>query len=341
MPEAIEVVLRKKFGEVRKGRGRNGIEYKVKCPFCGKKWKMYINPTHMGGVYNCYSGSCGESGSLHQLVGEVARVQEEQKFFQQEVPLPQDVPPPGVTVPLTDLPPENIGIQYLTSMRKRAFDPREITTLYGVRYCTQGRKYVTPDFTYDTTNTLIFPVWMNNKCVGWQSRLLYTPDDMSDDQRAAAGFSRDEEGKWLLPPKYWTSPGFSKGRVLWNFDMARKYPFVVPTEGVFDSMAVGLPGVCTFGTGISKDQASMIKTYWEAAIILLDPDGTEEAVQELIDRLYRAITVVPVKLTGGFKDPGDTPTGEIWRQIVANIDYQISVNNTLALRDLRRYVTGE
>lgn len=339
MAISVEVALKKKFGEVRKGRGRNGIEYKVKCPFCGGKWKLYINPTHKDGVYNCYK--CSESGQLSNLVGDIARVEAQQQFVNQEVPLPQDVPPPGVTVPLTDLPPENIGIQYLTAMRKRAFDPTEITNLYGVRFCTQGRQYVTPDFTYDTTNTLIFPVWMHNKCVGWQSRLLYTPDDMNDDQKAAAGFTRDSDGKWQVPPKYWTSPGFQKGRVLWNFDQARRYKFVVPTEGVFDSMAVGLPGVCTFGTGISDSQASMIKSYWEAAIILLDPDGTEAQVQELVDKLYRAITVVPVVLTGGYKDPGDTQTQEIWRQIVANIDYQISINNTLALQDLRRYVTGE
>lgn len=336
---SVEVALRQKFKEVRKGRGKNGIEYKVKCAFCGKKWKMYINPVYMGGVYNCYS--CSESGALSNLIGDIGRAQEEQSYHQQDQPLPTGVEMPGTVVPLTDLPAENIGVQYLTSMRKRSFDLADLTYNYGVRFCTQGKRYQTPDFTYDTSNTLIFPVWMFNECVGWQSRLLYTPDDMSDDQLEAAGFPRDEEGKFLLPPKYWTSPGFSKGRVLWNFDMARKYPFVVPTEGVFDSVATGLPAVCTFGTGISDDQANLIKNYWEAAIILLDPDGTEAQVQELIDKLYRAIPVVPVVLKGGYKDPGDTPTAEIWKQIVANIEYQISVTPTLALQDLRKYITGE
>ena len=45
----IEVLLRQKFGEVRKGRGKNGTEYKAKCPWCSGKWKLFSTT---GELYN-------------------------------------------------------------------------------------------------------------------------------------------------------------------------------------------------------------------------------------------------------------------------------------------------
>lgn len=334
---SIEPKLRAKFGEVRKGRGRNGTEYKVRCPYCAKKWKMYINPAFKGGVYNCYV--CGKSGPLRDLISDFES-EGPAVVFHKEEPLPTDIKTPGKTLPLEVLPDDNIGIQYLTNVRKRPFDPREISKNYGVQFCVEGRQFSVGEATYDTTGTLIFPVWMFDKLVGWQSRLLYTPDLLTDEQLEAMGFGKDEDGDWLLPPKYLTNPGFKKGRVLWNFDVARKWKFVIATEGVFDGMAVGGPATCTFGTGISDAQASLFKNYWEAIIILLDPDGTEAQVQELVGKLRRAITVVPVRLSGGYKDPGDTPTEEIWKQIVATIENKIRVTDTLALRDLRRHIIG-
>lgn len=333
----IEQLLRSKFREVRRGRGRNGTEYKIACPWCGGKWKMYINPTFKGGVYNCYK--CDQSGPLRSLVAEFKSDDAPAAPVRDE-PLPTDIDSPGITVPLTDLSDDNMGIQYLTNVRKRAFDPIELSRDYGVRYCTQGKEYRLGETVYNTTNTLIFPVWMFDRLVGWQSRLLFTPDTMEDWQLEAFGYTKDENDKWLLPPKYLTNPGFSKGRVLWNFDKARKWKFVVAQEGVFDGMSTGGPSVATFGTGISNGQANLLKEYWEAVIVLLDPDGTAGQVQELVGKLRRAVTVVPVMLSGGFKDPGDTPREEIWRQIVVEIDKQIIVRNTLALQDLRTHIHG-
>jgi hypothetical protein len=333
-----EQLIKSKFKEVRKGNGRNGVEFKVKCPFCSGRWKMYINPAYKGGVYNCYK--CDHSGPLSELIGKYDLLEQAKSAVQVETPLPTDIKPPGYTVPLRECGSDNPGVQYLMNVRKRSFNPVEISDLYGVRYCTQGNQYRMGDFVYNTTGTLIFPVWMNYKLVGWQSRLLYTPSELEDFECEALGFTKDEDGKYIRPPKYLTNPGFSKGRVLWNYDNARKYKMVVPSEGVFDSMSIGLPGVCTFGTGISDDQARLIKNYWEAAIIMLDPDGTEAQVQELVGKLRRAILVIPVVLSGGYKDPGDTPTQEIWKQIVAEIDRQIMLRDSLALRDLRRYIVG-
>jgi hypothetical protein len=61
---------------------------------------------------------------------------------------------------------------------------------------------------------------MDGKLVGWQSRLLYTPDNMTDDECEAMGFVKDDDKDWVKPPKYWTSPGLEKGRVLFNYDWA-------------------------------------------------------------------------------------------------------------------------
>jgi len=333
----VEQLLRSKFRDVKRGRGKNGTEYKVNCPKCGGKFKLYINPTYKDGVFNCYK--CAHSGPLRQLIGEFIS-NDAPVAAPVNAPLPDNVVSPGNTVPLEGLGSNNPAIQYLTHTRKRAFDPTYLSREYGARYCYDGKEFFAGGSVFNTTNTLIFPVWMMGNLVGWQSRLLYDPDSLSDDQCAALGFPKDGDGKHPKPPKYLTNPGLSKGRVLWNFDMARRYKFVVPSEGVFDAASIGHPGVCTFGTGISDDQARLLKDYWEAVIIMLDPDGTEAQVQKLVGNLRRAVLTVPVRLSGGYKDPGDTPTEEIWRQIVAEIDNQIRVKNTLALQDLRNTITG-
>ena len=331
MSRSVEPVLKARFKKVRKTKGKNGLEYKVCCPFCkDKRYKMYINPEKYGGVYNCYK--CGKAGSLSSLLGDTFKMAPAQVARVKEEPLPSDVESPGFTVPLTELDEEHPAIVYLTQTRKNKFDPKELTEVFGVRYCSQGKVYGSQKagFYYDTSNTLIFPVWMFGKPVGWQSRLLYDPDAMDDSQCAALGYMKDEDGDWIRPPKYWTNPGFRKGRVLFNFDIARNTDYVVVTEGVFDAMAVGQSGVATFGKGIDENQARLLKTYWDTVVILLDPGDASEQTQKLIEELHRAVTVIPIDLMG-YKDAGDAPRDEIWRQIAATIEHRrLAVNEKLS-----------
>ena len=336
MSKSVEELLRQKFAKIRKTKGRNGLELRICCPFCpdrDTKFKMYVNPQKE--VFNCYK--CNKGGSLRQLLGEIyspgmrntvpAPIKEE--------PLPEDIRSPGFTVPIDALDPLNPAIVYLTRTRKRPFDVAELARDYGVRYCVQGEKFFAGDSMFDTSNTLIFPVWMFGRVIGWQSRLLYDPDKMNDDQCAALGFTKDEDGDWNRPPKYLTSPGFRKGRVLYNFDTARKFPYVVVTEGVFDAMSTGLPAVASFGTGISESQCRLLKTYWETVIIALDPEGTDKQTEYLFNELHRAVEVIHVKLDS-YHDPGDAPRAEIWRQVSAVAEHARKTHNAV-LQDGFRY----
>lgn len=319
----IEQLLRRKFkNKVRKSRGRNGVEFKVNCPFCGnKKYKLYINPVKNGGVYNCYR--CGKAGSLRTLFGDMwaASTTSGPDFTPRPKPLVESqTANAGNLVPVGGLEEDNPAVSYLKYQRIRPFDPEDISTRFGARFCISGG-YVqeTEDFKYDCTGTLIFPVWMFGSLVGWQSRLLYTPEELDDDQCRSLKYKKDEDDEWLRPPKYLTSPGFEKGRVLFNFDVARKYNFVVVTEGVFDAMAVGEPAVATFGTGISPQQCNLLKTYWDTVIVLLDPEGTDKQTEELITELKRSVDVIRIDLQN-HKDPGDAPTDELWVQISDQIN---------------------
>ena len=326
---SVEQLLRRKFGDtrVRKTRGRNGVEFRVCCPFPhgpdgpDRKYKMYINPERFGGVYNCYS--CGKSGRLSEFIGEFNNMARQPVAQVRDEPLPADVQGPGYTIPIDELPADHPASIYLERVRKRPFDRVELSRDYGVRYCLKGRTYGSGEkgFWYDTSNTLIFPMWMMGRLVGWQSRLLYDPDKASCDDAACAamGFPKDHEGQWIRPPKYWTNPGLPKGRILFNFDNARKFRHVVVTEGVFDSMSVGLCATAALGKGITENQIRMLKTYWDTVILLLDPgDADRETAKIAADMMTSGVEVIPIHLKN-YHDAGDTPREELWRQITETV----------------------
>ena len=308
----LEPLIIKKFkNDFKRTRGTSGVELRVKCPFCDDtKYKMYINSGK--GLYHCFK--CEKKGHVEEFITIPAAFINKPKVPILEVKY--TVSDPGEVVPLTRLPDDNHAIQYLQN-RKRKWGIEELNDLYGLRYCTMGKSFASGFFT--TTDTLIIPVHMNGKVVGWQSRLLYDPDALTPDECKARGFYMNpNSGEYIRPPKYFTSPGMKKGDILFNFDNARKHSLVVITEGAFDAMSVGRPAVACFGKGISDNQIRLIKSYWDAAIILLDPDVKDTESRRILNSLKRAIPTVDVKLEG-YKDPGDAPREEIWKQISAAI----------------------
>ena len=300
---SFEAQLRQKFGKVSKSKGKKGLEFIVRCPDCGKR-KLYINPSV--GAYLCYKGC--RSGSIRDLLQNLPDMQFQSAIPKQEVPLPTNVAPPGVLEPLVTLSDENPAIRYL---RQRNFDPEMLDSYYGVRYCSQGRKFC--EDLFDTTGTLIFPFYLAGKLIGWQARLLYNPDTLTDEECAGFGFPKDDDGDYVRPPKYLTNPGLQRRRVLFNFDWAIRSEVVVLCEGVFDAFAVGRCAVATLGKALSEQQLQVVKSRWTVTVALLDPDAEEEAVK-LRESLGRSTLVVPVRLQG-YKDPGEAPRAEIWAQI--------------------------
>lgn len=304
----IEALLARKYGKVRKGKGKKGPELIINCPFCRHKFKVYVNVMH--GIFHCFR--CGESGSVDRLISYTPN-RMNVEVAETIKPLPTDTVMPGTLVDLHGLDSEHPALKYLS---RRKFDPVELNDVFGVRYCETGRVFAGR---YDTTNTLIFPMWMNNRIIGWQSRLLYDPDKLTESEMEMMGIPQDEDGDWVKPPKYWTSPGLEKGRILFNYDWASTSDVVVICEGTFDAMAVGKCGVATLGKGVTEMQARLIKTYWKAAVILLDPGDAEEEMVKLVNSLHREIPVIKVDLQG-YKDAGEAPRRAIWEQIIATAE---------------------
>lgn len=309
--KSLETVLKNKYGNnYRKGKSKNGLEFRICCPFChrttgkeDKKYKLYLNPD----VNKCFCFKCNYKGTVSNLFKDM-RFNNDNPFIKERIrTLPDDVNSPGTLYKLSELPEDHIALRYL---KGRGFDPVVLEEFYGVKYCGEGYRLSN---IFDTSNTIIFPIWMTGKLVGWQSRLLYSPDKLTDSECAALGYQY-VDGKYIRPPKYFTSPGLDKGRILFNYDSARKSEVVVVTEGPMDCIASGPCSVATLGKGVSKYQSNLIKTYWKLAITLLDPGDADTQAEQLYNELWTAMPVVKVNLRN-YKDPGEASTAEIWSQI--------------------------
>lgn len=326
---SFERYVSAKFGKFRKSKGKSGVEIMVCCPFCvsngeptkDRKYKLYMNPNK--GIYRCWR--CDASGQLRDIFGELKELENMvPAAHQQPTAIPTNIDPPGSLLYLTDLELGHPAIEYLTESRAVRFDPVEVQNVFGGRYCQQGKIFAGM---YNTTNTLIFPIFLNGVLVGWQSRMLADPDQLTDEYMTIAGFRKDEDGEWIRPPKYFTSPGFPKGEVVFNWDVATQTPYLVIVEGVFDAMAIGPSGIATLGKGVTDRQIANIIDFCGQrpdihVIIMLDDDAQEEAFQlHLKLNCYVRVTNV---LLQGYHDAGDTPREEIWRQIHYNIQGGVS-----------------
>jgi hypothetical protein len=349
MSQQLLNVLRLKFQRVRQAKGSDGhLEYRICCPYCpskgksaDRKFKLYINSG--SGAFICWR--CSTKGHVRNIIGDV----ENMNFVQPEQTTSavtdarqlDKIPPPydqsgGGLIPIDRLDHDHPAILYLTRLRKRPFDPVELSQVFGVCYCNRGRVFGKNAINFDTTNTLVFPLyWPDPKgtgrpiVVGWQSRLLYDPSKLTENEYAEYGFKRDEKGEWIVPPKYFTSPGMEKGRVLYNYMNARLYDYVVVTEGVFDAFSVGQCAVSLFGKSPTEAQMRLLKTYWNRVIMLLDPGDADAEMEKAMIELRRSVQVTVVTLSGT-KDAGDMSREDVWKQIAEQIRQDEMTLGTIA-----------
>jgi DNA primase len=105
---------------------------------------------------------------------------------------------------------------------------------------------------------IVIPIYWNEQLVGWQARSL------------------DPNEKTM---KYATMPGFSKSKMLFNGDRAKKHKFGVVVEGVFDAFRVGDRAVALLGKSLSHTQQQLVLSWWGSGslCVMLDPDAIEDA----------------------------------------------------------------
>jgi hypothetical protein len=333
---AFEIV-KNKFPEARPVQASTGLEYNVHCRLGnhakGGNYKMYINPEK--GLYHCHD--CGSTGDATkaffpeiEFAFPTMRIDRDPTEFSNIVSaitvkkfgpvLENDVPSPGVIVPLSKLELNHPAIEYLST---RGFDMQEILNLpienqlYYVKETHHGgsRK---------TKGRIIFPVRSCGMLVGWQGRIIERSIDANtrevwDGDQWVKNF-RNKNGKWIDGdniPKYLTCPGMQRGKVLYGFDSAKLVSKktgvseIIITEGPLDALRTGPKAVATFGS-ITPTQKRLICSYFDTVIVLLDPEIKSDAPDPKVKKKFMDLTsdwqglkCIYLHLPDG-KDPGAT-----------------------------------
>jgi hypothetical protein len=314
----------------RKGRLRaqvvhNGETYYVSCPFCtDTRQRLAIN--HSWGVRDeetnddmlhlahCFNENCANSRDvqkeLHAMVYPKGTHARNAKLPPK--PTKAEPPPPAVPISLpihtalAKLPKSHPAISYLLH---RKFDPERLSARWGVSFCPANLS-VKPHF---CVGRILMPVYglktslfasnaaaPEQVLAGWQARTL-EPNPPKD------------------VPKYLTSKGMQKSRLLYGLPQAIKSTgAVVVVEGVTDAWRVGPGGVALFGKSISTAQVKLLLRHFAGRpiVVLLDADarGEAELVWGLIEQFRLQVDSAPVvlgTLPPQRKDPGDCTRAEL------------------------------
>lgn len=280
---------------VRKVWG-SGEEYRVRCRACRDyRPRLYFN--HRWGVYdegtgthnlwlaNCFNQNCyAEYLRQVELFKRIYRTTNTRAVKlrsgrAQEAPgeiLP--VKPPGVLYRLDEVrkqDPDHPSVVYLES---RGFDADWLARRYGVSYCASSRYSL-------ACNRIIIPIFHEKKMVGWQAR--YIGDDVDGKSLKQAGVL-----------KYWTSPGFRRRRVAYNYETAIRHQTILISEGPMDvwnagPMTLGLLGK-TMSPELIQQLCHDLRDRADAVVVIaLDPEWDESDLKRgrphHIERLYREL----------------------------------------------------
>lgn len=128
----------------------------------------------------------------------------------------------------------------------------EDVRMFGLFYCDGGRY----------KGRLIFPVYEDGRLVYYQGRAMWESKE--------PGFLKS-----LNPAK--EEGAAVNSEVLFNLDLARRYPRVAITEGPIDAVHVGPDAVCTFGKKISATQiAKLLRAGVKAVDLMWDGPSERE-----------------------------------------------------------------
>jgi hypothetical protein len=287
-----------------------GEYYRVSCCYCSDtRGRLWIN--HRWGLWDervrsynlwlccCYNENCLEDyDRLRDLYEKIFddfahRQRAYDPVLRGERPsAPREGRPPGeILYALHHLPDDHHANEYL---RGRGYDPVWLGRTFRVAFC----QHSYPEYGH-ARGRIIVPVYHGGVYVGWLARYVGEPPD-----RAV--------------PKYYIMPGMKKTSLLYNYDVARAYPYVVVCEGCSDVWRVGPAGVALLGKTMSAMQEQLVAATWGAgaAVVLLDGDAADEA-RRIYERLggrvrHRVLVGLPVG-----KDPGDLDHDGLWRLIDA------------------------
>lgn len=301
-----------------------GEYYRVSCPYCGDSRKrLWIN--HLWGVQDnvtnsknlglaiCFNEDClKEEGKVSHLYERILgwknvnqRGITSSDIVQGEIEdvVLTAVELPGLTIPINKLPSTSLAVNYL---RKRGYDIQELANTYDISYCIDAKTE------YSTAhNRIVIPIYMNDMLVGWQCRMVT---------------DKLEINKKVL--KYYSRPGMPRRLMLYNYDTAKRYPYVIVCEGPTDVWRVGDHSVAAFGKHLSQAQLQLLSQTWEggAIILLLDGDAAEDT-SKLEERLRQDNYnghIISLRLPDD-KDPSDLSTSFL-QDVIFTTAKRVGVN---------------
>ena len=197
-------------------------------------------------------------------------------------------------------------------MVARGFTSSELASADLIRPGSKGGTYAT------FRNRLMFPVIdVRGNVTGFSGRII-----------------GDGEPKYLNTRE---TPVFSKGRLLFGLNLARKSKrdYIILVEGNVDVVSLHQAGfdsaVASLGTSLTKEQAQLISRYKKEVVLAYDNDGAGlKASQRAIDILEKLDVKVKVLRWEGVKDPDEyikTRGGDAFQNLIdrseSQIDYRL------------------
>lgn len=312
-----------------------GEEYAVCCPICGdKRFRCYINhkfDTEIEGVLqthqvHCWNEECQQDRGLTKWLLDRYRMWKFNYHVPEITGVSNDVVAEGpMSVEEAAQESENrhsrlAGVQKLSSLlpghpaleylKSRGLSPELVESSYGVGYKGKSPKY------NNAASRLIIPITWEQYEIGWQARAIpghtrLTPTGKNSD--------------WpYKEPKYFTSPGFTKGRFMYNLDKARDFNVVVMVEGITDVWKVGPWGVAMLGKRLSFDQVHLLvqscseKRSW--IVMLTDAWDRADVADSWRKNFFDVMTAYPYKdrlrmLPLAKGDPGDYTGQELTNMV--------------------------
>ena len=146
----------------------------------------------------------------------------------------------------------------------------------------------------DYTNVIKAGIIGNNGEMNYSGRWIIPIKDAYGNHIAWAGRSLDPE-----QPKYINSPDgeyFHKGKILWNYDVAKKYNDIYVVEGFMDALSLitaGIPNVVALmGCAMTGDQYQLLKD--KNIILALDNDiaGNRAMCKIIMEHKNRLFSVI-------------------------------------------------
>lgn len=289
-----------------------------KCPHCGsinhkgnfKAFKVYVGKEKRN--FMCYV--CNEQGSLLKLLAFIEDMSVKgilNKYLSDEYveSIPDDLPDlltdaqvkveepfieidlPAEFEPIFNRPQGKFKKAYQYCQNRGILDKR-IGHDLDIRYC-ENYKFRTPSGeTHYLNKRLIFPVYFEGKCVGFQGR--------------------DITG--LSPLSYYISEGLPKRRIFVNYDNVKNAETITLCEGIIDMIKCwNYHPVALFGKSLTNEQLTLMfqMPNLKRVILAVDPDTKipdrygNIAYNKLRDKVKNHFEVLEIELLPGKKDCGD------------------------------------